>query len=364
MPPADAEIEAAIDAVDRLADVPRSARWSWLGEEIVRAYLDAVSAVVAPDGPRDLRIAYTPLHGVGGAVLSAALRQAGFAAPAVVAEQAKPDPDFPTVAFPNPEEPGTLDLALELARRTDADLVIANDPDADRCAVACGGRLLTGDELGVLLADHLIRRGTRGRFATTIVSSSLLGALCAEHGLPYTETLTGFKWIVRAGEDLSYGYEEALGYAAAPSVVRDKDGISAALLIAELAASLRRQGQTLLDRIDEIAARYGVHDTTQVSLRVEDLSLIARLMRKLRSDPPRELLGLPVSTVDDLAPDADVLRITAGGVRVVIRPSGTEPKLKAYLQVVEPATADVAGARAAAAGKLDRLRGEITALLH
>jgi phosphomannomutase len=364
VPPADADIEAAIAAVDRLADVPRSADWSWLGEDIVTAYLDAVGGVVGPDGPRELRIAYTPLHGVGGAVLSAALQRAGFAAPLVVPEQAEPDPDFPTVAFPNPEEPGTLDLALDLARTAGADLVIANDPDADRCAAACGGRLLTGDELGVLLADQLIRRGIRGRFATTIVSSSQLGALCAAHELPYTETLTGFKWIVRAGEDLVYGYEEALGYAAAPSVVRDKDGISAALLIAELAAALRRQGQTLLDRLDEISAEHGVHVTAQVSLRVEDLSRITRLMRQLRADPPSRLLDQPVSTVDDLAPAADVLRITADGVRVVIRPSGTEPKLKAYLQVVEPVTDSVASAREVAQAKLDRLRAETARLLN
>jgi len=361
VPPADAEIEAAIAAVERLSDIPRSTAWTWLGEDIVESYLDTVCGLV-PAGPRDIRIAYTPLHGVGGALLTDALVRSGFPAPLVVSEQAAPDPDFPTVAFPNPEEPGTLDLALALGAQ--ADLVIANDPDADRCAAACDGRLFTGDELGVLLADHLMRRGLRGRYATTIVSSSLLGALGAERGLPYSETLTGFKWIVRAGEDLVFGYEEALGYAVAPSVVRDKDGISAALLIAELAASLKSEGRTLLDRLDEIAATHGVYVTAQVSLRVEELSVISRLMADLRAAPPHELLGETVSTVDDLAPDADVIRLVAKNVRVVVRPSGTEPKLKAYLQVVVPDTADLAAARALAAQRLDQLRDEVSALLH
>ena len=364
VPPADARIEAAIAAVDRLADIPRSTGWSFVDAGIVGSYVDAVSAVLPSSGPRDLRIAYTPLHGVGGDVLCKALVRNGFPAAIVVAEQAEPDPEFPTVAFPNPEEPGTLDLALALGERESADLVLANDPDADRCAVACGGRLLTGDELGVLLADHLMRKGIRGRYATTIVSSSLLAALCAAHDLPYAETLTGFKWIVRAGADLVYGYEEALGYAAAPDVVRDKDGISAALLIAEMAAALKEQGLTLLDRLDSIAAEYGVYATTQVSVRVRELPVIADLMRRLRADPPRKLLDQEVSTVDDLTPEADVLRIVADGVRVVVRPSGTEPKLKAYLQVVTPVgSGHVAAARATAAARLETLRTEVSALL-
>jgi phosphomannomutase len=361
VPPADAEIEAAIEAVDRLATIARSDSYERLDDTIVSDYLDAVCGLLAA-GPRDLRIAYTPLHGVGGAVLVEALRRAGFAAPQVVASQAEPDPDFPTVAFPNPEEPGTLDAALALGR--DADLVIANDPDADRCAVACAGRLLTGDELGILLADHLIRRGVSGRYATTIVSASLLRELCAARGFPYAETLTGFKWIVRAGGDLAYGYEEALGYAAAPTVVRDKDGISAALLTAELAAALKADGKTLLDRLDEIAAEFGVYATAQVSLRVEDIGLIAATMRKIRAAPPATLLGHAVSTVDDLAPDADVVRIVAGGARVVLRPSGTEPKLKAYLQVVVPVEEAVADAREQAAAALETLRSEVSELLH
>jgi phosphomannomutase len=357
VPPADADIETAIEAVSALRSIPRSSEWRTLDESIVDSYISAVCGLVS-DGPRDIRIAYTPLHGVGGAVVQTAFERAGFPALQVVSEQFRPDPDFPTVAFPNPEEPGTLDLALELGRT--ADLVIANDPDADRCAAACGGTLLSGDELGVLLADHLMRRGITGRYATTIVSSSLLGSLCAARGLPYSETLTGFKWIVRAGDDVVFGYEEALGYAVAPSIVRDKDGISAALLVAEMAAALKADGKTLVDRLDEIFAEHGVYATGQVAVRVDDLTVIADLMERLRADPPRTLLARGVS-VDDLRPEADVVRITAENLRVVVRPSGTEPKLKAYLQVV--VRGDVFAARAQAATQLQELHNEISTYL-
>jgi phosphomannomutase len=362
VPPADSGIEAAIGAVGPLAGVPLSDTWETLGEEVLEAYLDAVSRV--PRTPhRELRIAATALHGVGGEVLSAALRRAGFTEPDVVAEQAAPDPDFPTVAFPNPEEPGAVDLLLALADRVGADLAIANDPDADRCAVAVGGRLLRGDELGVLLADHLIRHGVTGTYATTIVSSSLLGAICSAAGLPYAETLTGFKWIARAATDLAFGYEEALGYAVAPELVRDKDGISAALLIADLAAALRAEGRTLLDRLDELAVRYGLHATDQLAVRVEDLSLIDAAMRRLRADLPTELLGEPVTEITDRLPAANVLTLRTRTCRVVVRPSGTEPKLKSYLEVVVPVTSAPADARAVAADQLARLRAEIAAAL-
>jgi phosphomannomutase len=264
-----------------------------------------------------------------------------------VPEQARPDPDFPTVAFPNPEEPGALDLAVALAGDRGADVVIANDPDADRCAVAVpsgdgGWRMLRGDEVGVLLADALLHKGIRGTYATTIVSSSMLGALAERHGVGYRETLTGFKWISRAADDLVYGYEEALGYAVAPNLVRDKDGISAALLVAELAARLKQEGSSLPQRLDELAAEYGRYATDQVSVRVEELAEIGAMMRRLREHPPRELLGAPAE-FEDLAPE-DVVRLrwqrsATRGMRgrVVVRPSGTEPKLKAYLEVVDPA---------------------------
>ena len=367
VPPADREIEAAIAAVGPLATVPRSARYEVLDEAVLDGYLAAVGALPRT-GHRELKIVYTAMHGVGAAVVRAALAAAGFGAPELVGEQAEPDPDFPTVAFPNPEEPGAMDLAFARAAGTGADLVIANDPDADRCAVGVptgdGWRMLRGDEVGVLLADHLIRTGAgTGTFATTIVSSALLRALCTARGVPYAETLTGFKWIVRAADDLRYGYEEALGYAVEPALVRDKDGISAAVLIADLAASLRAEGRTLLDRLDDLAAEFGVHATDQVSVRVDDLGRIATLMRRLRAAPPTTLLGHPVDTVADLLPEADVVRLHAGRCRVVIRPSGTEPKLKAYLEVTEPPGRPVPEARASATAALSSLRAELTALL-
>jgi phosphomannomutase len=308
------------------------------------------------------------MHGVGGATWAAAFAAAGFAAPAVVAAQAEPDPEFPTVAFPNPEEPGAMDLLLALATETGADLAIANDPDADRCAVAvpsgAGWRPLRGDELGILLADRLIERGVPGAYATTIVSSQLLGRLCAARGVPYAETLTGFKWIVRAADDLAYGYEEALGYCVAPDLVRDKDGITAALTVAELAAALKARGRTLSDRLDELAAEFGVHATDQLSARVDDLAEIGVAMDRARRQPPATLLGAPLTAVTDLLPANDVLTFRTAAVRVVIRPSGTEPKLKAYLEVVEPvAEGDVAAARTRAAASLRALRAEVAAAL-
>jgi phosphomannomutase len=366
-PPVDREIEAAIRAVDQVRHVPLSDAYTVLDDAIVSDYVDAVAALVRP-GPRELTIVHTAMHGVGTEVVRKAFAAAGFAAPVLVPEQAEPDPDFPTVAFPNPEEPGALDLALALAAERRADLVIANDPDADRCAVATPDpsgdwRMLRGDEVGVLLADALLHKGIRGTYATTIVSSSMLGAIAERHGAGYRETLTGFKWISRAAPDLVFGYEEALGYAVAPELVRDKDGISAALLVAELAARLKRDGSSLLQRLDELAAEYGRYATDQVSMRVADLALIADTMSRLRAAPPSELVGAPV-TVEDLLPDTDGLRwswtASARGLRgrVVLRPSGTEPKLKAYLEVVDPG-GDAARARA----ELTQLVAEIRAVL-
>jgi phosphomannomutase len=362
VPPADVEIESAIQAVGPTREIPLDPEGvETLGEEIVTSYVDAVCAL-GTGGPRALRIVHTALHGVGTEVVLAVLTRAGFADVVPVPQQEHPDPDFPTVAFPNPEEPGALDLALALARERDADIVIANDPDADRCAVAVPGadgswRMLRGDEVGVLLADTLMRAGVKGTYATTIVSSSMLAALAERHDVGYAETLTGFKWISRAAPDLVFGYEEALGYAVAPDLVRDKDGISAALLVARLAATLKADGSSLLDRLDELAAEYGRYATDQVSLRVEELSEIEQTMQRLRSDPPDALLGDTV-TVEDLLPATDGLRWRFTNGRVVVRPSGTEPKLKAYLEVIEPSgSADRAGAR------LQQLRGEISDLL-
>ncbi|MET7854549.1 phospho-sugar mutase [Streptomyces avermitilis] len=372
VPPADAEIAAEIDAVRALADVPRpDAGWQTLDDSVLNAYLARTDAVLAEGSPRTARTVYTAMHGVGKDVLLAAFARAGFPEPVLVAEQAEPDPDFPTVAFPNPEEPGAMDLAFAKARETDPDLIIANDPDADRCAVAVKGgtdwRMLRGDEVGALLAQHLVGRGVRGTFAESIVSSSLLGRIAEKAGLPYEETLTGFKWIARV-EGLRYGYEEALGYCVDPEGVRDKDGITAALLITELASELKEQGRTLVDFLDDIAVEHGLHATDQLSVRVEDLSVIANAMRRLREQPPTRLAGLAITRSEDLTkgtdrlPPTDGLRYTLDGARVIVRPSGTEPKLKCYLEVVVPVGTrqDLPAARTKATDLLETIKRDLS----
>ena len=375
VPPADVEISAEIDAVGPLREVPRAGGWSRLGEDVIEQYLSDVCALVDPDGPRELVTVYTPLHGVGGETVATAMERAGFSSPHVTPAQAEPDPGFPTVAFPNPEEPGAMDLAMRLAGEVDADVVVANDPDADRCAVAVPGphgwRMLRGDEVGALLGDFLLRTGVEGVYANSIVSSSLLGALAAAHGQPHVETLTGFKWIARV-PGLAFGYEEALGYCVAPGLVKDKDGVSALLRIVELAALLKSNGQTLTDRLDEIAVEHGLYATDQLSVRVADVRLIAEAMERIRSHPPTTLGGLSVDRVEDLAdgtadlPPTEGLRFRlAGDARVVVRPSGTEPKLKGYLEVIVPVDgSDDAGgvdaARIAAAGRLDAIRDDLS----
>lgn len=359
-PPVDEEIETQIRAVTRVRDVPLAEGYTVLDDEVIEAYVAAVSALVAP-GKRDLSIVHTAMHGVGTEVARKVFTAAGFDPLLSVPEQAQPDPEFPSVAFPNPEEPGAIDLALGLLRSSGADLVIANDPDADRCAVAvptpAGGRMLRGDEVGVLLADALIRRGVRGTYATTIVSSSMLGAICAKNGVGFALTLTGFKYVSRAASDLVFGYEEALGYAVAPDLVRDKDGISAGLLIADLAAELKAAGSSLSGRLEELYAEYGRYATDQLSVRVAELGDITTMMQRLRDEPPATLLG-SLAIFEDLLPQTDGVRLTWGSGRVVVRPSGTEPKLKAYLEVVLPD-----GTEEAARTELARLRTEISAAL-
>lgn len=386
VPPADAGIAAEIAAVGPLDGVPRpEAGWETLDEAVLAAYLERTDAVLTPGSPRDTRVVYTPMHGVGRDTLVAAFARAGFPAPVVVAEQAEPDPDFPTVAFPNPEEPGAMDLAFATARAAgaDIDIVIANDPDADRCAVAVpapgtpeGWRMLRGDEVGALLAASLVSKRASGTFATTIVSSQLLSRIAAASALPYEETLTGFKWLARV-DGLRYAFEEALGYCVDPEGVRDKDGITAALLITELAAELKQAGRGLTDLLDDLAREFGLHATDQLSVRVEDLSLIADAMRRLREQPPTVLAGLAVSRADDLTrgtealPPTDGLRYYLAGspesgiesARVVVRPSGTEPKLKCYLEVVVPVASAEAlpEARTTAAGALAVIKREVSA---
>ena len=376
VPPADAEIAACIDAVASASSVPRAgAGWTTLGEDVVEAYLEAVTSVVATDCPRELSVVHTSMHGVGSEIVRRAFARAGFPAPIVVAEQAQPDPDFPTVPFPNPEEPGALDLALALARRVGPDVVIASDPDADRCAVAvpdpaaatpadpAGWRMLRGDEVGVLLGSHVISRGVdpagpHAVLARSIVSSRLLGAMAEAAGLPAAETLTGFKWIGRVPR-LRFGYEEAIGYCVDPVHVRDKDGVSAALLLADMVATLRAQGRTLLDVLDDLARQHGVYATDAFSVRVADLSLIGDSMARMNDHPVADVAGVPVARIDDLAegwnglPPTEGLRfLLVDDTRVVVRPSGTEPKLKIYMEAIVPISDDLAAARAEATRRL------------
>lgn len=384
--PHDRMIAERIAAVGPVEDIPRAQDgWTVLPADVEQDYLDAVVASAA-GAERSLRIVLTPLHGVGGRTTTEALRRAGLADVHVVPEQAEPDPDFPTVAFPNPEEPGALDLALATARAVGADLVLANDPDADRVAVAvpvpggdAGGtaqdwRMLRGDEVGALLGHAAARRcaGRAGAvFANSIVSSRLLGRIAAAAGIAHQETLTGFKWIARV-PGLAFGYEEALGYCVAPEVVKDKDGISAAVAVAVLADELRAQGRTLLDVLDDLAVAHGLYATDQLSIRVVDLGRIPVMAAALRDAPPAALGGSEVVEVADLAapgtglPPTEGLRLlTADGTRVIVRPSGTEPKLKCYLEVVAPVAGRAAlpAARAEAQERLGRVRAELGAAL-
>ncbi|MGW0801919.1 phospho-sugar mutase [Nonomuraea sp. NPDC002799] len=377
VPPIDSEISAAIDAVGRVDELPLNAPGTLteLGEGIVADYIAAVTSLPLGDA-RDVRVVYTPLHGVGAATLTGAFLEAGFETPVAVEEQRAPDPDFPTVSFPNPEEPGAMDLAIALAAKHGADLILANDPDADRCAVGvplpdgtC--RMLTGDEVGGLLAEHVLTHTTGDRLvATTIVSSTLLSKIARAHDVRYGETLTGFKWIIKAGPGLVFGYEEAIGYSVGSATglpVHDKDGIGAALTVAAIAAAAKRDGRTLLDLLDDQARRYGLHATSQLSFRVDDLSLIADAMTRLRTTPPDTLGGRTVLRADDLnrgdggLPPTDGLRyLLSEDARVVVRPSGTEPKLKCYLEVVVPVTEEAETARTQAAQDLNTLKTDLT----
>ena len=393
VPPIDGHIAAQMAAVERISAVPRTGVDDpdivRLDQAVVRAYVAGAAAVGRVPEARDVRVAYTAMHGVGAATFRAVFEAAGFPTPVPVVRQAEPDPDFPTVSFPNPEEPGALDLGLATAVEAGADLLIANDPDADRLGAAvpdpargpatdaANWRALRGDEIGVLLAHHLLAHGGFGPdqvVATTIVSSTLLGRMAAAAGVEYRETLTGFKWIARSpgpGHTLGFGYEEALGFAVSP-LVGDKDGITAAVVFAELAADLKAQGRTVLDVLDDLALAHGVHLTGQWTARVAGADAMARLvgaMASLRATTPTELAGRPVLSVDDLMPGdpvrgfppSDVLTFHLDGARVVVRPSGTEPKLKCYVEVVEAVRgpADLPAARQRAAAALAALTAAI-----
>jgi phosphomannomutase len=389
--PYDALIAAEIDAVGGLAGITLATEgWTVLDPSVAADYAAAVAALALPARfpARDLRIVLTPMHGVGGETAVAVLHAAGFADVTVVSEQAEPDPDFPTVNFPNPEEPGALDLALETAARVGADIVIANDPDADRAAVAAkdpdtgSWRMLRGDEVGALLGAHMVARlaagsgaagggGTgapaAGVFANSIVSSRLLARIAAAAGYAHEETLTGFKWIARV-PGLLYGYEEALGYCVAPALVRDKDGISAAVLIAEFAAAAKAAGSTIFDTLDELYLVHGLHASDQLSIRVGDLGLLDAMMNRLRVSPPESFGGSAVETVTDLAagsaalpPTDGMLYLTKDLSRIIIRPSGTEPKLKCYLEVIRSvgSAAELPAARQETRAALDGVLADV-----
>lgn len=351
VPPFDALIFEAISKVSSLAAIPTDDTYDHLGPEVVDAYLKRLEEIV-PSGPRDLRIVVTSMHGVGGEIMLSALDRLGFTDVHFVAEQQDPDPDFPTVQFPNPEEPGALDLAFALARQVDADIILANDPDADRCSAAIpdpnapeGWRQLTGNEVGSLLGQVAAVENSGDKtavMANSVVSSRLVAKIAAKYHVTHRRTLTGFKWIARV-PGLVYGFEEALGYCVDPSYVRDKDGIAACSRLAGLAAEQKAKGRTLQTMLDDFAREFGLHASAPLTVRVEDLSLIATSMENLRAHGVATIAGSPVVTAidlsegsDDLPPTDGLLYLTEAEDQVVVRPSGTEPKLKCYIEVIVP----------------------------
>ena len=370
--PADELIAEHMARVPRVDLLARNTDYTVLGNDVFDAYLDAICETVAP-AIQQIHVAYTPMHGVGGAPFLTAAARCGLTEVAVEASQANPDPDFPTLPFPNPEEPGAMDRVFGLAEQVAADIVLAHDPDADRLAVAARHhgevRLLTGDELGCLLAVALLERGMTGTFASSIVSGTLLGAVAARSGQPWVRTLTGFKWIGKV-EELAFGYEEALGYCVRPDVVRDKDGISAALLVLSFANELRAQSRTLIDVLEDLAREFGVFATKQLSIRLDTSAQVKALLSDFAATPPGSIAGAQVTRLRDLSrPDTD-LPATAGialelgpTASVTIRPSGTEPKLKCYLEVRGPIGDDLTVGQARAQAQLDLIETELRALL-
>ncbi len=402
VPPADRQIAAAIDEIAELhmaagdAERDRSVV-DCVGRGQPGGVIEAHSAAEATvahrlmavatlgEGSRQVSTLYSAMHGVGGRAVVDAMVEAGFPTPAVVAQQFDPDPEFPTTPFPNPEEPGALDLAFQTADEAAAqpEVILANDPDADRLAVAVpvadGWRRLTGDEVGVLLADHLLRRhgetnGRPGVVASSIVSSRFIDLLARHHGAESIRTLTGFKWVARPivdrpDADYVMGYEEALGYCVNPAV-RDKDGITAALVMAEIAAECRRQGLTLVDRLDELSGQLGLYATSQVSIGFGHLGVDEQqsLAERVAVFSPEELAGVAVVSVEFLEqgrrfpPTAGVIVDLADASRVIVRPSGTEPKVKIYLEVTsgDRAFTDLAEEKEKAKNRLAQLEEAVT----
>jgi phosphomannomutase len=364
IPPVDAEISDLIASADLKPN--RSNTFETVPASVISDYIESVASICHT--PNQLRIVYTPLHGVGAQTFLQVFQSAGFANPIVVLEQEKPDPNFPTTPFPNPEESGVLDLAIEYAKRENADLIIANDPDADRCAIAIndpdhGWRMLRGDEVGAIVGKYLIEKDriNNGAYANSLVSSSLLSKMAKKAGIEFHETLTGFKWVSKVA-NLTFGYEEALGYCIDPKSVNDKDGISVGLLIAQIVGELRDAGITLTDYLNLIGDEYGFHKTDQISIRVSDLSIIKKLLDMVIANPPADLAGSGLISAEDLSksknmPTPGVRFYYNDGIRIIIRPSGTEPKLKCYIEVVSNSKAD-------AQLRCDLVKKELTATLQ
>ncbi len=367
VPPADIQIAAEIAKINHLA--PKQGGWTVLNDDVFNKYVAATAALARSKNP--LKVVYSAMHGVGSESIEAVFKAAGFSEIHFVEEQKLPDPAFPTVAFPNPEEPGAIDLSLALARKIDADIVIANDPDADRCAAAIndpatGWRMLRGDEVGAILGHYIattMKDSTIGKaFGNSIVSSSILKKIADKHGIEFHETLTGFKWLAKI-PNLRYGYEEALGYAVDALSVNDKDGISAALMIAQCAGELKAEGRTMADYLDEIWSTYGFHATEQISIRVNSIAQVDTLLARLRKNPPQSIGGFALTQADDLERPTDGLPPTNGlrywfgpNLRVIIRPSGTEAKMKCYIELCAPQKEAIL--------TLPALRSELTDLMR
>ena len=372
VPPADIEIADEISQIKTVQ--PRGNSWTVLNDEVVNEYANITAALISK--PEDLKVVYSAMHGVGTETIQWVFKKSGFAQPILVTEQCAPDPDFLTVKFPNPEEPGAIDLSLEAARSHGADIVIANDPDADRCAAATldpatGWRMLRGDEVGAILgyyiASRMPERCTGKSFANSIVSSSLLSKVAERHQIEFHEVLTGFKWLAKI-PNLAYGYEEALGYAVDPHTVNDKDGVSAALMLAKIAGQLKTENTTIIEYLDDIWDTFGFHRTEQISIRVDQLSQVDQVLAKLRTNNPESIAGLKVRSFEDLAKPIGDLPATNGlrlrldeNVRIIIRPSGTEAKLKCYIEVVRPDGSNAEKAKAEAL--ISTLRGELMTIL-
>jgi phosphomannomutase len=386
--PHDTEIAKRIDAAPPASQIKLTeAGWKELGREAITDYTTTISEsgrlleAALPHPMKQPKVVHTAMHGVGGQIALAALKQAGISDVTSVPEQAEPDPSFPTAPFPNPEEPGALDLGLRWAEGVDADVLLANDPDADRLAVAVvdphidGWRALSGDELGAVLGE-ILATGLEGSpdtqltFASSLVSSRLLGKIAGHHGLRHQTTLTGFKWLARVPH-LAYAYEEAIGYCLRPDLVRDKDGLSAAVVVATLAGKLKAADRTTLDVLDDLARRHGLHLSGQLSVRLDDPDEIARRVDAIVSSPPPSLADSPVAKTVDLSqgydglpPTEGVLLLTERDDQVVIRPSGTEPKVKCYLEVIEPVAPDadfddLGKARKSAGKRLEKIKEQL-----